>query len=61
MWILAYKIMKINNKITHRRCVIYKKKKNDENKLTMCIAFATIFTTHYTEGQKGRAYEKKSV
>ncbi|HCW82234.1 MAG TPA: hypothetical protein DHG49_05825 [Clostridiales bacterium] len=24
-----------NNKITHRRCVIYKKKKNDENKLTM--------------------------
>ena len=53
--------MKINNKITHRRCVIYKKKKNDENKLTMCIAFATIFTIHYTEGQKELANEKKSV
>ena len=51
--------MKINNKITHRRCVIYKK--NDENKLTMCIAFATIFTIHYTEGQKELANEKKSV
>lgn len=53
--------MKINNKITHRRCVIYKKKKNDENKLTMCIAFAIIFTIHYTEGQKELANEKKSV
>ena len=40
---------------------IKKKKKNDENKLTMCIAFATIFTIHYTEGQKGRANEKESV
>ena len=37
------------------------KKKNDENKLTMWITFATIFTIHYTEGQKGRANEKESV